>query len=444
LEQTLVGPALPAIERHYRCSPTAAAWVLTGFLLVAAVATVLGGRLGDQYGRRRVLLVSLVLFACGSLVCALGDSIGVVIVGRIVQALGTGMGPLALALARENVEPGRVPMAMGVLVAAGGVGAAIGLLLVGPIVDDISVPALFWFLFLVALALIPAVLWAVDESSERLVRPVDLGGALVLVGGLGCLMLAISEAGDWGWGGARTVALFVSAGVLLAAFWVRERTASSPLIDPRVLGRRSVWSSNAATVATGFSLFIGFTLTPLIAGYPRASGYGLGLSTTQIGLILLPSAIFLIVGAMVGARLVKRTGARSQAVLGAGLVIVSYLLLLSLHRTAVTLALAPIPGGVGNGLLLGALADLVVLSAGDQDTAGALALNSVMRTVASALGAQIAVALVVAAPKDALGLPANSGFTAAFGMAAIAMVIGLGVALLAPSRAEDPVVALSV
>lgn len=440
----MVAPALPAIERYYHCSPTAAAWLLTGFLLVSAAAYPLGGRLGDQYGRRRVLLVSLVMFAVGSLVCALGASIGVVIAGRIIQGMGAGMGPLAMALARDNVEPKRVPMAVGLLVAAGGVGAAAGLLAVGPLVDDVSVPAIFWFLFIVAVVLIPAVLWAVDETPERVRRPLDVAGATVLVGGLGCLMLAISEAGDWGWADARTVALFVSAGVLLVAYWVRERTASSPLIDPRVLGRRSVWSANVAMLATGFSMFIWFTLAPLIAGYPRASGYGLGLSTTQIGLILLPASVFLIVGAMVGARLVGRTGARNQAAVGAGLAVVTYLLLTLLDRSALTIALATIPMGVGTGLSLGALSDLVVLSAGNQDTAGALGVNNVMRTVASALGAQIAVAIVVAAPKDALGLPTSGGFTTAFVMAGIAMVVALGSVLLAPARVDDPAVALAL
>ena len=150
LEQAIVAPALPAIQRDYHASTSSVAWLLTGFLIAAAVITPLAGRLGDNFGRRRVLLASLGCFALGSLVCALGGSVQVLIIGRVAQGLGAGMAPLALALAREHIDPARVPTAVGMLVASASIGTVAGLLLAGLLVDHVGVAAIFWLLFAVA------------------------------------------------------------------------------------------------------------------------------------------------------------------------------------------------------------------------------------------------------------------------------------------------------
>jgi MFS family permease len=441
LEETIVSPALPALERHYLASPTAAAWLLTGFLLAAAVSTPLAGRLGDQFGHRRVFILSLSAFAAGSLVCLLGHTIGVAIAGRVIQGFGAGMGPLSLALARGHVKPGRVPAAVGLLVATGGVGVVVGLLIVGPLVDDISITAVFWLLLAVPIVLMVAARWTLAEQVERSRRPIDFPGALLLAAAVGSVMLAVSRASTWGWGSTRTLGLFAVALVAMAAFSVRERTAAEPFLDRATLKMRSVWSANLAIFAVGFSLFISFTLEPLIAGYPKLTHYGLGLTTGQIGVMLVPNSLSLIIGALLGARMIGRTGARPQAILGTFLGVVTYLgLALFHHPTETTLALLPIPLGFGVGLALGAIKDLILLSTGPRDIAGTLALNDVIQSFASALGAQIAVVVLTAAPLDALGLPVRAGFTHAFLLAAAAAAVAVLAVLCIPRRAADPTV----
>ncbi|MGH2886292.1 MAG: MFS transporter [Solirubrobacteraceae bacterium] len=249
LEQALVGPALPTIERHYRASPTAGVWVLTGFLLAAAVAIPLAGRLGDRLGRRRALVWSLGCFAVGSLICALSASIGVLVAGRVIQGLGAGLAPLAVALAREHLARERVPMAVGALVAAGSIGSVAGLLIAGPLVDHVSVSAIFWLLLAVALILGCLVLGVVPESRERSAERVDVAGALLLGAVLGLVTVAISQGDRWGWSSARTLLMFAFAVVAMVGFIARERMAPSPLLDPRALALRSVWSANVAMFA---------------------------------------------------------------------------------------------------------------------------------------------------------------------------------------------------
>jgi EmrB/QacA subfamily drug resistance transporter len=437
LEQTIVAPALPALEQHFRSSPTSAIWLLTGYVLAAAVAMPLAGRLGDQYGHRRLLLWSLGAFAIGSLVAALASTIGVLIAGRVIQGLGAGTGPLAVAVIRRQVRPEQLPQAVGLLVASGSVGATAGLLLAGPLTDHVSKSAIFWLLLIVACALALAVWLAVDETADRISGRIDVLGAALLAGGLGCAMLAISRAGDWGWGSARTVVLLAVAVAGLAAFVWRERSAAEPLIPWTTLCRRSMWSANLAMAAIGFSILIGLALVPLIGGYPKLTGYGLGLSTTSVGLLLVPSSLATLIAGPLGGRLIKWMGARRQALLGTACATASYVLLATLHRTELAVILAMIPLGLGIGLALGAITNLVVSATTPEQTGATVGLNTVIRSVAAALGVQIATAIVTGTHGIIPILPADSGFTAAFVMSAIAMAVAVGAVLLMPGVAED-------
>lgn len=464
LEQGIVAPALPAIERHYGALPAAGTWLLSGFLLASAIVVPLAGRIGDQLGRRRVLVWSLLLGALGSAVCAVSPSMGLLIAGRVVQGFGAGLAPLAFALARDNVAPARVPMAIGLLVAATAAGAAIAFVLAGLLVDNVSVSSIFWLLFAVDVSIAALARLAIPESPTRVTAPVDRLGALLLTGGLGSLALAVSEGSHWGWGSTRTVLCYCLAAAFMAAFATRERTAATPLIDPKVLALRSIWSANIAMCGLGFSLIVALALVPLSAAYPKATGYGLGLSTTDIGLMIVPNAIGVLVGALLGGRLILRTGARVIALAGVALATLSYALLALSTPTVAALTLEPIPLGIGSGLAVGAIFNLAVLASPVALTASTVSLSTTIRLVSAALGAQVAVAVVTAAPAAFPGLkrlaahllhagitgphvrlvfaeariPARSGFTSAFWMAAAATVVALLMIALTPSRRTDP------
>ena len=472
LEQALIAPALPTIERHYRASPSTGVWLLTGFVLAAAVAIPLAARLGDRYGRRRVLIGSLGCFAFGSLICALSGSIGGLIAGRVIQGLGAGVAPLALALARDHIAPERLPSAVGALVAAGSIGAVVGLLLAGVLVDHVSISAIFWLLLAVAAVLALTVFAVVPESPERSVDPVDVVGALLLGGALGLVTVAISQGNAWGWSSARTGMFLLAAIITLVAFIARERIARSPLLDPRALAVHAVWSANVAMFALGFSLLILFTLVPLIGAYPKLTGYGLGLSITQVGLVLVPGSLATLVAGTAGGRLIHHTGARAQALTATLMATASYVLLAVLSPTVAVLALMSIPVGFAIGLGLGAITDLVAIASLPSQTATNVGFNTVLRVIATALGAQVAIAIVTAAPPAIDGrravalhalavhaqdhhapviagqllalmrLPAQSGFTSAFWMAAAATAVALLAVTLTPGRRDDPALLL--
>lgn len=439
LEQAIVVPALPAVQESYGTTPTAAVWLLTGFLLAAAVATPLAGRLGDRYGKRMVILWSLALFALGSVVSALGDSIGVLIAGRVVQGLGAGIGPLAVTLARDHLPPERVPRAVGMLVGVAGTGGVVGFLAAGLLVDHVSVEAIFWFLAAVAVLAFAGVRLTVPESPLRAAARIDWIGGILLAGALGIVLLAISQVNEWGWGSARELVLFGGAAVLAVLFWLRERTASEPLLDPRALKGRPLLSANVAVFAIGYAILVAYAIVPLIGGFPKATGYGLELTTTELALTLAPSAAGALLGGLVSGPFIAVAGARWTVLAGIVCGLVAYAAFVVFPETVVAITLIMVPVGFGTGLAIGAITDLVVLSAREDETGVTLGVTSVVRAIGSALGAQIAVAIFTAAPELAPGVPAESGFENAFVMALIANVVALVVILLIPRRSEDPV-----
>lgn len=436
-QQTL-GPALPAIQTQFGASTTATTWLITAFVLAAVVALPLAGPIGDRYGRRRAFIGSLAAFAAGSVVCALAGTIGVMIAGRVLQGLGAGVAALALAIAKDHLPPPAVPRAVGFLIGAGGIGGVAGLLLTGMLVDHASTGSVFWMLFGVSTLVAVAVWVWVPRSPIYSRSQIDWAGAVLLAGGLAALMLAISEGNAWGWGTRRVLALLVGAGVLIGAWVVWERAAIHPLVDLRLLARRSIWRANAAGLAAGVAYFIPFALVPLIAGYPEATGYGLGLTSTQVALVLAPGSAAALVAGIAGGRLVTVVGARRQAILANVFVIASYTMFLILPKTPRALGVALLPLGVGLGLGMGAIINLTLRASDQREAAVTAGLNTVVRTVGQALGPQVAVAVVISVPVLATGLPAEAGFDRGFLFGLVAAVGALAAAWIVPAAGYDP------
>ena len=144
LSQTLILPAMPALVRELGASPVAVSWLLTAYLVAASVATPLIGRLGDLYGRGRMLSAVMVVFIAGSIVCALGDSLALLVGGRILQGAAGGVFPLAYGIIRDTFPDATRMRAIGTLSVSLGVGAALGPALAGVIVDHAGPSAIFW------------------------------------------------------------------------------------------------------------------------------------------------------------------------------------------------------------------------------------------------------------------------------------------------------------
>jgi MFS family permease len=263
---------------------------------------------------------------------------------------------------------------------------------------------------------------------------VNWGSAGLMATGLAGLLVAVSEATSWGWGSPRTLGLFAGAAAVVAA-WVRcELRSNEPLVDMRMMAVRAVWTTNLAAFLLGVGMYASIAVIPALVELPRSSGVGFGGTAIAAGLFMLPTAaVQLIVGPYAG-RIERRLGSRTQLQAGMACVLIAYVALFNAHATTLELLAATIVLGLGLGLGLSSLANLIVAAVRQDQTGVATGVNTVMRTLGGAFGAQLATTCVTASARH--GLPTDSGFTLAFGMCAGALIVGVLSALIVPrSRA---------
>jgi EmrB/QacA subfamily drug resistance transporter len=434
VSQTMVAPALPAIQRSLHTTTTGVTWVLTIYLLTASIATPVLGRLGDMFGKERVLVAVLVMFGLGSLVAALSHSIGVLVAGRAIQGFGGAVFPLAFGIIRDEFPPERVAAGIGLISATFGIGGGLGLVASGIVVDNLSYEWIFWIALMVVAAATVATLLFVPESPIKVPARIDWLGAVLLALGLAALLLGISEGPSWGWLSARLLGLFAFAAAALTA-WVRwELRVVDPLVDMQMMRRRGVWTTNLAGLLVGFGMFGSFILIPQFVQAPPGSGYGFHASVTGAGLILLPStAMMLFVGPLAGV-IGGRVGSRLPLLLGCALAGAAFGFLALAHGTRFEFYVGTALMGAGIGFAFAAMANLIVEAVHPGETGVATGMNTIMRTVGGSLGGQISATIVSGHLLAGTHTAAESGYTAAFALSSAVLAGAFGAALLIPSR----------
>jgi EmrB/QacA subfamily drug resistance transporter len=432
LLQTMVAPALPDIQRHLHVSTSSVTWVLTVYLLMASVATPVLGRLGDMFGKERVLVGVLVLFGLGSVVAAVSHSLGLLIAGRAIQGAGGAVFPLAFGIIRDEFPRERVATGIGLISATFGIGGGAGLALSGVIVDNLSYEWIFWFGLVATIVAIVATHLFVPESPVKSPARIDWAGAGLLSGGLVCLLLAVSEGNNWGWGSGRIVGLFAAA-VLVLGVWVGyERRVSEPLVDVALLRVRGVWTTNLVALLIGFGMFGSFILIPQFVQAPAGAGYGFAANVTEAGLFLVPSAGIMLVAGPIAGWLGGRFGSKLPLLIGALVATTSFSFLAAAHTQRWHIYLATVLLGLGIGFAFASMANLIVDAVPQAQTGEATGMNTIMRTVGGALGGQIAASIVSGHVSH--GIATESGYTEAFALSAAGVFVAFLAGLLIPAR----------
>lgn len=431
--QSLVAPALPTIAADLRASTGDISWVLTAYLLSASVLTPILGRLGDLVGKRRMLLIVLGLLAAGTLAAALAPNLPLLIAARALQGAAGAIMPLSIGIVRDHLPSGRMSVVIGLLSAMIGIGAGIGVVAAGPIVDNLSWPWLFWLpLVVVGVAFFGAVA-GVPESPPGEPAGLDVLGAAILSVSLVCLLLAVTRGRYEGWGTPTIVALFAVGVLSLVAFVQVELRARDPLIDMRLMRLRGVWATNLVSLLLGFAMFGTFLLVPTLLQLPASLGHGFGTTVTGAGLFLLPTTLMMLVAGPLAGLLDRRTGPRTPMVLGAVAVVAGFLLVTGAHDEAWHIIVSGALVGTGIGLAFAAMSNAIVQAVPSSHTSEAISVNTIARTIGSGIGTAV-IAAVLAAGTAPGGAPGDQVFTLGFGVCAGVGVLAVLAALVLRGR----------
>ncbi|WP_433576556.1 MFS transporter [Nocardia brasiliensis] len=436
LMQTLVIPIIPSLPTLLDTSAANASWVVTATLLAGAVATPISGRLGDMFGKRRVLFANLLLLVAGSVVCATFSSLVPEIIGRSLQGAAVGAIPLGISIMRDELPAEKVGSAMAIMSATLGVGGALGLPLAAAIAQNADWHMLFWTAAGLGVVCAALVFVFVPESPVRTPAKFDFGGALGLSIALLALLIPITKGADWGWASAPTLILFAVSVVVFLGWGAFELRQRSPLVDLRVSARPRVLFTNLASIAVGFALY-GMSLTfPQLLMAPEQTGYGFGLTMVNAGLALAPTGFVMMLLSPVSARLSAARGPKITLALGAAVIAAGYLCAVVLMNSVWEIMVASMIVAAGVGLAYAAMPALIMGAVPITETAAANGLNSLMRSVGTSTSSAV-MSVVLAHMTMQLGphvLPSRDGFHTTFLIATAAAIVAIVLTALIPMR----------
>jgi EmrB/QacA subfamily drug resistance transporter len=388
LDSTIVNIALPSMGRYFDKSQTDMTWALNAYTLAFGGLLLLGGRMGDILGRRRMFATGLTLFTVGSFLAGIAPTFGLLLAGRAIQGVGGAIAsPTALSLITTEFEEGEArTRAIGVYAAVSGAGAALGLLLGGILTNYLSWR---WVLFVnvpIGAALIVGALLYLHES-ERLNGKFDIGGALLSVTGMVATVYGFIHVAHSGWGNTETIAVFIAAAVLLTGFvYYEAKVVADPMMPMRIFESRNRSGAYLVMFVAGAAMFgLFYFITFFVQGVKEFSALKTGFS-------FLPVAFVIGIFSQLAARFMGRIGPKPIIVVGTVMLTAS---MLWFSRVSVGSGYwsALLPGmvglAVGMGCLFVPLTSTAVAGVRNTDAGLASALLNVGQQVGGALGLSV-------------------------------------------------------
>lgn len=436
--QTLLVPVIKDLPKLLGTAPSNATWVLTSTLLAGAVATPIMGRLGDLFGKRRMLLASLSVMVVGSLIAGFTSDLLVMIAGRALQGFAMGAIPLGIGLMRDMLPREKLGSAMALMSSSIGVGGGLALPLAALVAQHADWHSLFFLAAGLGVVSIVLTLVAVPESPMRAEGTFDVLGAIGLSAGLVLFLLPITKGSDWGWSSATTLGLFGASAVVLVLWGVMELRVKAPLVDLRTTVRRSVLFTNLASIMVGVSFYVVSLVLPQLLQLPKATGYGLGQSMVVAGLCVAPLGLTMMFTAPVYARISAKYGPKVTLIIGMVIIGIGYGAGLGLMSAAWQTIVIAVVLGAGIGLAYSSLPALIVGSVPASETGAANGLNTLMRSIGTSVSSAVIGMVLANTASDAGGvaIPTMHGFRVSFMIATGAVAVGLVMALFLPRQRQ--------
>jgi MFS family permease len=442
LMHSLVIPLLPELPQLLGTSAENASWVVTATLLSSAILTPISGRLGDMYGKRQMLLVSLGFVTVGSVACALANSLLPMVIGRTLQGAAAGAIPLGIAILRDELPPQRVSRAMAIISSTLGVGGAIGFPVAAAIIDIGSWRVPFVVAAVFGGLCIGLVMWWVPPSAQRQGGRFDVPGALGLTAALILLLLPITKGNGWGWDTPLTLGMFGASAVITLLWGLYQLRATTPMVNLRAMSTRPALLTNFATVSVGLAVYGNMLTFPQLLMAPTETGYGFGLSMVVTGLIIAPTGLVMMLFSPISARITDRSGAR--VTLAAGIICIggAYALTYFTHDSLWHILIAAIGIGAGIGLSYSAMPALIMNIVPPAETAAANGINTLMRSIGMSTSAAV-VSAVLSVGTVTVGttvVPSIDSFQITFLLSIGAAIVALALTVAIPrARPKDTV-----
>ncbi|NUP16074.1 MAG: MFS transporter [Streptomyces sp.] len=434
--QTLLVPVIKDLPQLLSTAPSNATWVLTSTLLSGAVATPIMGRLGDLYGKRRMLISSLAVMVIGALVSAVTSDLITMIVGRTLQGFAMGAIPLGIGLMRDMLPREKLGSAMALMSSSIGVGGGLALPAAALVAQNADWHALYYGAAGLGVLSIALTLLVVPESKVRAEGSFDVLGALGLSAGLVLFLLPITKGSDWGWTSATTLGLFAGSLIVLLLWGVYELRTQAPLVDLRTTARPAVLFTNLASIMVGVSFYVVSLVLPQLLQLPKATGYGLGQSMVVAGLLVAPLGLTMMFTAPVYARLSAKYGPKVTLILGLLIIAIGYGAGLGLMSAPWQSLVIAVVLGAGIGLAYSSLPALIVGAVPASETGAANGLNTLMRSIGTSVSSAV-IGMVLANTANTVNgveIPTMHGFRVSFLIATAAVAVGLLLALFLPKQ----------
>ncbi|MEU9111530.1 MFS transporter [Streptomyces sp. NPDC048483] len=434
--QTLLVPVIKDLPTLLNTAPSNATWVMTATLLAGAVSTPIMGRLGDLYGKRRMLLTSLAVMVVGSLICGFTSDLLTMIVGRALQGFAMGAIPLGIGIMRDELPRERLGSAMALMSSSIGVGGGLALPAAALVAQHADWHTLFFGAAGLGVLSMLLTLVVVPETSVRAQGRFDVAGAIGLTAGLVALLLPLTKGSDWGWGSPTTLGLFGIAVVILALWGLMELRISDPLVDLRTSARREVLLTNIASITVGVAFYAISLVLPQLLQLPASTGYGLGQSMVVAGLCVAPLGLTMMCVAPLYARIAARRGPKISLLLGMLVIAIGYGAGIGLMNAAWQTVIIAVVVGAGIGLAYSSLPALIIGAVDPSETGAANGLNTLMRSIGTSVSSAV-IGMVLAHMSQDFGpvtVPTMAGFRVSFLIATAAVLIGVVVAAFLPSQ----------
>jgi len=439
--ETMLVPGLPKIAGDLAVGSSDLAWVLTAYTLAGAISIPIVGKMGEVWGRKRILLAIMIVYMAGLVGAAMSWNLLSLVVFRTVQGVGMGAVPLLMGMAKDVLPPRMVPVGIGLISAMIGVGAGLGLVIGGLMISLIGWQDAFWVVLPVVVLAVGIVYRSVPDTQTKRPAKMDLAGTVLLGTGLLALLLALSRGSIWGWVSIETIGLIVGSIALFIAFIARERSYNEPIIRLDLLKDRNIAAAYLSMLFIGMIMFMLFqTLPYFLEMPPEAGGFGIT-NQVVIGLFLLPNAITQLIFSPLGGRYGQRVGHGKVLVLGFVLTAAGLISLAFLRGSEAGVLLTVSLFGIGMGLATVGNTNMISCACSKENFGSATAVNQMILTIGMSAGPVIA-SLVIGGFADA-----DTGYAYCWGMAALLALLAivivfmnkadLGVVSVVPTPQEE-------